>query len=513
MSDRPLLIALSVASGLLAYKLYKDKHGDQLGLPPGPGSYPLIGHLFSIPTEHAHLGFMQLGDQLGSKLYSLSALGTTIIVLNDKDDAINLLDKRSAKYSDRTTATIVEDPSLLNWSGNASLIVYGDRWRRYRRLMNPMLTRQSAATYHQSQEHATTKLLQRLWKGYRDIKTSHDLETELGLSISATMFRTLYGYEVASSNDPLVTRTQKLFSYLTYALISSNYLVNLIPALRYVPAWFPGAGWKQEVLKWRKEKDSLIDELYNIGLENKKKNENVNIMVADLLRKALELGLTKKEAAEDAKQATITLIGGSIETTVNTLMMFLLAMVLYPEEQKKAQAELDSVIGNGRLPTFEDQANLGCIERIIQELLRWYPVAPLGIPHTCFEDDSYKGYHIPKGAIVVSNIWAITRDETIYKNPEVFDPDRFLDPCLPPSPVFGWGRRRCPGSHIAQASLFISIASMLMTFNIGLAQDKDGNDIRPSGKMVNSLILTPEKFPLKLTPRSTKHEELIRETF
>ncbi|CAE6478773.1 unnamed protein product [Rhizoctonia solani] len=512
MSDRPLLIALTVASGLLAYNLYKDKHGDQPGLPPSPRSYPLIGHLFSIPTEHAHLGFMQLGDQLGSKIYSLSALGTTMIVLNDKDDVINLFDKRSAKYSDRTTVTIVEDPALLNWGEVASIIVYGDRWRRFRRLMNPLLTRQSVAAYYQSQEQATTKLLQRLLKGYQDMKTSHDLETEFGLSVSATMFRTLYGYEVASSNDPLATRTQKLFSYFTYALIPSNYLVNLIPALRYVPAWFPGAGWKREVLKWRKEKDSLIDELYNIGLENKKKNENSNIMVADLLRKALELGLTKEEAAEDAKQAAITLIGGSIETTVNTLMMFLLAMVLYPEEQRKAQEELDSVIGNERLPTFEDQANLGCIERIIQELLRWYPVAAFGIPHTCFEDDTYKGYHIPKGAIVVGNVWAMTRDETVYKNPEVFDPDRFLDPSLPPSPAFGWGRRRCPGNHIAQASLFISIASILMTFNIGPAQDKDGNDIRPNGKMVNSIVLTPEKFPLKLTPRSTKHEELIRES-
>ncbi|KEP48556.1 cytochrome P450 family protein [Rhizoctonia solani 123E] len=327
------------------------------------------------------------------------------------------------------------------------------------------------------------------------------------------MFRTLYGYEVASSNDPLATRTQKLFSYFTYALISSNYLVNLIPALRYVPAWFPGAGWKREVLKWRKEKDSLVDELYNIGLENKKKSESAHIMVTDLLRKALELGLTKEEAAEDAKQAAITLIGGSIETTMSTLMMFILAMVLHPEVQEKAQQELDSVIGNGRLPTFEDQANLGCIERIIQELLRWYPVAAFGVPHTCFEDDTYKGYHIPKGAIVVGNVWAMTRDKTVYKNPDVFDPDRFLDPSTPPSPAFGWGRRRCPGNHLAQASLFISIASILMTFNIGLAQDKDGHEIRPSGKMVNSLVLTPEKFPLKLTPRSAKHEELIRESF
>ncbi|KDN35143.1 hypothetical protein RSAG8_11831, partial [Rhizoctonia solani AG-8 WAC10335] len=512
MSDTPLLIGLTVASGLLAYKFYKDKHGNQPSLPPGPRSYPLIGHLLSIPSEFEHLGFMRLGEQLGSKIISLSAFGTTIIVLNDRNDAVELFDKRSATYSDRTCPTIVQEPSLFGWPDFAGTIAYGDRWRRFRRLMNPLLAKQSAATYYESQEQAATKLLQRLLKGYKDIQTSHELETELVLSMSATMFRSLYGYEVESCNDPLATRTQKLFSYIGYALLSSNYLVNVIPALRHVPGWLPGTEWKREAVKWRKEKELLVDELYNIGLENMKKDKSAHVMVADLRSQALRLGLTKEEADEDVKEVAIALIGASIETTVNTLMMFFLAMVLYPEVQKKAQKELDSVIGNARLPTFEDRADLGYIEKIIQELLRWHPVAALAVPHTCFEDDTYKGYHIPKGAIVAGNVWAMTRDETVYKDPEVFDPDRFLDPSTPPSPVFGWGRRRCPGSHFAQSSLFITIASILMTFNIGVAQDKNGNDIRPSGKLVNSLVLTPEQFPLKLTPRSTKHEELTRQS-
>ncbi|CAE7210631.1 unnamed protein product [Rhizoctonia solani] len=508
---------LTVASSLLAYKLYKDTHGDQLSLPPSPRSYPLIGHLLSIPTEFEHLGFMRLGEQLESKIFSLTAFGTTIIVLNDRDDAVNLFDKRSGLYSDRTNTTVVQEPSLLDWPDLASLIAYGDRWRRFRRLMNPLLTKQSVAAHQKFQEQDATKLLQRLLKGYKDIHTSHEVETELVLSVSATMFRSLYGYEVASSSDPLAIRTQKLAAYLTYAAINSNYLVNLVPALRHLPDWFPGTGWKQEASKWRKEKETLIDELYRIGLENMKKDETAHIMVAEMRSQALRLGLTEKQADEDVKQVAVTLIGGSIETTGNTLMMFFLAMLLYPEVQKKAQNELDSVIRNGRLPTFEDRAELGYIERIIQEILRWRPVTALAIPHTCFEDDTYKGYHIPKGTILAGNVWAMTRDETVYKDPEVFDPDRFLDPSTPPSPVFGWGRRvpgsRCPGSHLAQSSLFITIASILMTFNIEAARDKDGNDIRPSGKLVNSLVLTPEQFPLKLTPRSAKHEELIEQTY
>lgn len=379
--------------------------------------------------------------------------------------------------------------------------------------MNPLLTKQAATTHHESQEKAARRLAQNLLKSYRDIESSHELEAELILSISATMFRSFYGYEVKSSNDPIATRAQKIVAHLAHALQSSNYAVNTIPALRHLPDWFPGTGWKQEAKKWRKEKEYLINEIYSIALENMKKDSSAHIMVAELRSQALKLGLTAEEADEDVKQVAITLVGASIETTVNVLLMFFLAMLLYPEIQRKAQLELDAVVGNGRLPTFEDQDRLHYIERTIQETLRWRPVAALAIPHTCYKDDTYKGYRIPKGAIVAGNVWAMTRDETVYKSPEVFDPDRFLDPSTPPPPVFGWGRRRCPGSHFAQSSLFITVATILMTFNIGAAQDENGMDIIPSGKLVNSVVLSPEQFQLKFTLRSAKHEELIRNSF
>ncbi|EUC67016.1 cytochrome P450 family oxidoreductase, partial [Rhizoctonia solani AG-3 Rhs1AP] len=233
-------------------------------------------------------------------------------------------------------------------------------------------------------------------------------------------------------------------------------------------------------------------------------------MITSLRSQALKLGLTEGEADEYVKQVLIVLVGGGTDTTVNTLLMFFSAMVLYPKVQKKAQEELDSVIGNTRLPTIEDRNQLKYIEMIMQETLRWAPVTPIAIPHTCFQDDTYKGYYIPKGAILIGNVWAMTRDPTVYTDPEVFNPDRYSDPSTPPSPLFGWGRRRCPGVHFGEASVFIVIASILMSFNIEVTQDENGKDVLPSGEVVDSIILIPQKFMFKLTPRSPTHMGLIQ---
>ncbi|KAH7342145.1 cytochrome P450 [Rhizoctonia solani] len=489
MPDKPLLVGLTMATGLLAYKLYRDKQGGEPELPPSPRSYPLIGHLLSVPKDDVYLGYMRLGEELASKIFSLSVFGTTIVVLNDIDDAVNLFDKRSATYSDRTCPPMAQ-PLLLDWGEFGSLIGYGDRWRKYRRLMNPWLNKQTVVEYRASQEQATRALLKRLLETPEKTQSSHDLEAELYQSISATLFHSLYGHKATSSDDPLLVRTQKLIAYFAHATSSSSHYVNSVPVLRYIPEWFPGAGWKREAVKWRKEKDSLIDEIYSIGLENTTKAEGARPMVQSLRTQALKLGFTEEEADNHVKQICITLVG---------------------EVQKKAQEELDSVIGNTRLPSVEDRSRLKYIEMVMQELFRWAPVTPIALPHTCYRDDTYKGYHIPKGAIVIGNAWAMTRDPSVYEDPEVFNPDRYLDPCTPPSPVFGWGRRRCPGVHFAQASVFVAIASILMTFDIGVAQDENGKDIIPSGKLVNSIVLTPEPFMFKLTSRSAIHEELIRD--
>jgi len=105
------------------------------------------------------------------------------------------------------------------------------------------------------------------------------------------------------------------------------------------------------------------------------------------------------------KTTATALYAGGADTTVSALASFFLVMSLYPDVQKKAQAELDRVVPSGRLPNSSDRPQLPYVEALMKEIYRWNPVLPFAIPHKLTQDDIYDGYLIPAGTIVVGNTW------------------------------------------------------------------------------------------------------------
>jgi len=183
----------------------------------------------------------------------------------------------------------------------------------------------------------------------------------------------------------------------------------------------------------------------------------------------------------------------------------------------KAQAELDRVV-SGRLPHFGDMHDLPYLSALVKEVIRWQPVFPYGIPHLSSQDDVYEGYHIPNGSMVFPNAWAMLHNEDDYgPDPSAFKPERFikdgqLDPNIrdPFMIAFGFGRRLCPGSHIARSTLWIAAASILATFNISKSVDKDGRVIEPSCEYLSAILRHPLPFECSIKPRSNVAEGLIR---
>lgn len=144
----------------------------------------------------------------------------------------------------------------------------------------------------------------------------------------------------------------------------------------------------------------------------------------------------------------------------STIATFFLYMILYPEVQRKAQQEIDSVNSPHKLPTATDRPRLPYINAILKGCLRILPVTPLGAPHSLREEDSYLLYRIPQKSVVYANIWRIMHNPHIFEEPHTFRPERHfethldLDPAAkrmhdPSTYAFGFGRRACPGQYLA----------------------------------------------------------------
>ncbi len=120
------------------------------------------------------------------------------------------------------------------------------------------------------------------------------------------------------------------------------------------------------------------------------------------------------------------LIAGSV-TTLATLQWGLLYMMVYPDIQKRVQAEIDAVVGRNRLPRLADKPNLNYTQAVIWEIQRKASVSPLGIAHAAGSDTQLNGLDIPKDALLVANLWAVFRDPKLWPEPDQFKPERFLD--------------------------------------------------------------------------------------
>lgn len=212
-----------------------------------------------------------------------------------------------------------------------------------------------------------------------------------------------------------------------------------------------------------------------------------------------------------------TLLEAGSDTTSSTLYAFVQAMMLFPEVQKKAQREIDEVIGEERLPTMEDEADLPYIRACIKETLRWMPTTILGaVPHAVTQDDQYMGYLIPKGAGVMNNVWAIHMDPNRHPEPRKFDPDRYKDDQLslyesaanPDASkrdtfTFGAGRRICQGIHVAERSLFLGMSRLLWAFDFEPAADEHGRPVvTDPDELTQGFVCMPVEYRCKITPRS-----------
>lgn len=405
---------------------------------------------------------------------------------------------------------------LMGWDFLFSSMAYGSWWKRHRAVFQKYFSPTGGeARYNETQLSETHAFLRNL------LETPDDFRHLTRRLAAAIILKITYGLDVDEEvvdDHNYISLANAALRGLSTAGIFGTYLVDYLPALKYIPAWLPGASFKRQAIKWRKVTQDLVRRPFELVRHKMQYGTATPCLVTQELENILLSAGDKEQETVLRNSAATTYAAGS-DTVVSSILSFFLTMALFPDIQDKAQKELDTVLG-GRLPTHADRSQLPYINCICYEVLRWQPVTNLAVAHYASEDDEYQGYRIPRGTTVLPNVWAILHDPNHYPEPLSFKPERFLDTQKNmaeginqlPDAAFGFGRRMCPGRGFAADTLWIVVASVLSVYRISRALDESGKPLDPVVAYTSGLISHPQPFPCRIVPRSAAARALINQT-
>ncbi|OIW02286.1 hypothetical protein TanjilG_11180 [Lupinus angustifolius] len=456
---------------------------------PGPKGYPLIGS-FSLMTSLAHHRIAAAAKACNATRLMAFSLGETrVIVTCHPDVAKEILN--SSVFADRP---IKESAYSLMFNRAIGFAPYGVYWRTLRRIAATHLfcPKQIKASETQRNEIATQMI------GF--FKTRH---TEVGFvtvrhilkraSLNNMMW-SVFGQRY-DANSGMEEELSGLVEQ-GYDLLGTLNWGDHLPLLKEFDLQKIRFTCSKLVPKVNRLVGSIITEHRTHTTESNR----------DFVHVLLSLNGPDKLSDPDMIAVLWEMIFRGTDTVAVLIEWILARMVLHPEVQHKVQEELDMVVGCVSRPlTEEDMAALVYLPAVVKEVLRLHPPGPLlSWSRLAITDTTIDGYHVPAGTTAMVNMWAISRDPDVWKDPLEFMPERFVagegepefsvlgsDLRLAP---FGSGRRTCPGKSLGLATVSFWVARLLHEFEFIPCDDKmNGVDLtevlRLSCEMANPLTV------------------------
>ncbi|THU91997.1 cytochrome P450 [Dendrothele bispora CBS 962.96] len=536
-----ILLSLSIPALVVIYFFFQRRLKYRAPLPPGPKGLPILGDVISaIRTKKVDdLGapqwayYLDLGKKYQSDVVHINVLGDHTVVLNSVKATNELLEKRSALYSGRPHLPMIND--LIGWDWNFGTMPYTNQWRLHRRAFHQEFGPQAVTAYRPVILQSTSTLLKSLVPATSDLSKvpnmpHKDLEHYVHNHAGSIILRIVYGMTTQGELDDYAKMAALAAQSMNESMNHGAFFVDYFPILKHIPAWVPGATFKKKARDWK----PTVLNLVNRPWEKVKNAFESGTAVPCIATKHLErisagdYGELSKaaeqegESMEDVYRSTsgVAYFAAS-DTTVSLVMTAIVVLSRNPDVQAKVHKELDSVVGPSRLPDFNDREDLPYLEAILKEVQRSYPVSPIGNTHCATTDDIYDGYFIPKGTSVIGNIWAILHDPEYYPDPLKFNPDRFMPTGpgakVPPNPelyAFGFGRRICPGKHLALEAAWLALACLLATCDISTTNDADlKKQVHHISDFTIGLTVHPKPYNCRIVPRSAAAINLMKNGF
>ncbi|KAI0602573.1 cytochrome p450 monooxygenase [Biscogniauxia sp. FL1348] len=528
--------------------------------PPGPPGRFLIGNAGQLSVDHPEKDYMRWGKEYDSDVIYTEVMGQPMVCLNSFEAATELLDRRGANYCDRPRFKLFE---VMGWGLTLTFLRWGPQFKLHRRLFQNTFAQSNVKAFRSIQQHEARKAVQAL------VRDPTDWEELTLLMTTSIIFRIAFGQELADKDSPYCEMAAAANDATTNGGIAGSTLVDVFPPARFLPQWLcPSAP-----LRHAHASRPAIQRIHAVPWEANMRDIEDGTAEPSFMRThvekyrdAIEKGIKTDVTLADIQGATgaVFIAGGN--STWGTVLSCMLFLTKYPKIQARIAAEIDTILssppmtpshasgqqeekeaaeerqeGEGttkdrvRLPTFADRPRLRCLDNFVMETMRCLPLNPLVIPHRSLRDDVYRGMFIPAGTTVFANAAAMAVDSTTYRNPHVFDPDRYNDDDNDdddgtgnnqssaeeerggrgePYPYgnFGFGRRRCPGNWLALASVHIFLSTLLAVFRLEMARDEaTGNEKVPVPEVSVGLGGHPRCFECRPVVRSEKMARLLLE--
>ncbi|XP_020291003.1 probable cytochrome P450 303a1 isoform X2 [Pseudomyrmex gracilis] len=311
-------------------------------------------------------------------------------------------------------------------------------------------------------------------ENYEEVKRASEstgiimhMDDAFGVTVLNTLWRMMASKRYDYGDKELVY-LQRILTKLLKEIDMTGAPFSHFPFLRFIAPEL--SGFKSFINVHKELWAFLKEELHN------HKNTFVPSAPRDLMDVYLT-ALNSKDCSDTFSESQLLAVcmdlfmAGS-ETTSKALSFGFLYLIMFPEVQRKAQEEIDKVLGRDRFPTLDDRPKMPYVQAIVLESLRMFMGRTMNVPHRALRDTSIMGYKIPKDTMLVVNFNMVLMDES-WGDPEDFRPERFLDcsgKIVMPDKYFPFsiGRHRCMGDTLARSNIFVITAALLQTFNFSV---------------------------------------------
>ncbi|GAB2224561.1 hypothetical protein Droror1_Dr00005323 [Drosera rotundifolia] len=456
----PVYLALTFLT-LLSLLLLLRRRRPSPPLPPGPLGLPIVGSLPFLDLQ-LHSYFAKLARTHGPIL-SLR-LGTKLaVVVTSPALSKEVLRNNDQIFANRDVPVAARAATY----GGFDIVwtPYGPEWRMLRKVcVRDLLAGKSLESVYELRRREVRRTI-----GYLKDRAGSPVNVgeQMFLTILNVITGMLWGGTVRGEDREKVgAEFRQLVAELT-ALLGMPNVSDFFPAL---------AKWDLKgVLKRMRKCAGKFDKIFEQLIDQRMRMAGDEIEERDFLQILLKLkddgDANPPMTMIHVKALLMDMVTGGTDTTSNSVEFAMAEMMKHPEVMKKAQLELDSVIGHDRPVEESDIRKLPYLLMVLKETLRLHPLLPLLIPHCPSQPSTIGGYTIPEGSRVFINVWAIHRDPTIWADPNRFDPERSSSNGYDFSGneftyfPFGSGRRICAGMEMAERMFLFSLASLLHSFN------------------------------------------------